>query len=410
MSGTGAGTLTRTPGPRVAVDAGDTAPAAPGGGRPRLALLVNVVAPYRVPVYRAIAAHFDTHVLVSGTEGNRSTWDDAQRSLPEVTVERARGVALHWRPRGRTGVFDHRYLHLNPALVLELRRIRPDVVVSNELGLRTFSALLYGALFRVPVFVWWGGTLHTERARSGIKRVLRRLAARWVKHWISYGQTSTEYLVRLGVPAERIVQIQNCVDEEPYRRPQPPALEPPVRPAFLFVGQMIERKGVGVLLHTAAALQREGREFSLLLVGDGPERERCERLVQELGLRHVQLLPAQPPARMPAIYHSADVLVFPTAEDVWGLVVNEALWSGLEVIASKHAGCGPELLPPDHLFDPASHRDFADAWRRALDGRLTPVDRSRLWPAARVGQTLVDAIARALGDRAGVVRPQRGAA
>jgi glycosyltransferase involved in cell wall biosynthesis len=358
---------------------------------------VNIVAPYRVPVYRALAAHFDTDVLVSGAEGNRSTWDDAQRSLPELRVQRARGITLHWRPRGRTGVFDHRYLHLNPGLVLELRRIRPDVVVSNELGLRTFSALLYGALFRVPVFVWWGGTPHTERARSGVKQVLRRLAARWVRHWISYGQTSTEYLVNgLGVPAERILQIQNCVDESAYRRHQPPALQPPVRPAFLFVGQLIERKGVGALLRTAAALQREGRSFSLLLVGDGPERAQYERLIGELGLRHVQLLSAQPPARMPAIYRSADVLVFPTAEDVWGLVVNEALWSGLQVIASRYAGCAPELLAPGQVFDPDVPEEFAAAWRAALDGRLPPPDPSRLWTAARVGEALVQAISRAL--------------
>jgi len=370
-----------------------------GPGRPRLALLVNVVAPYRVPVYRALGERFETHVVVSGTEGNRSTWDDAARSLPGVSVTRARGVTLRWRPRRGGRVFDHRYLHLNPGFFAELARIRPHAVVSNELGLRTLCALLYGALFRVPVFVWWGGTPHTERGRSLVKRVLRRAIAGRVRRWISYGSTSSEYLARLGVRPERIVQVQNCVDQSLYAPEGPALLDPPVRPAFLFVGQLIERKGVGALLRTAARLQREGREFSLLLAGDGPEAARCRETVAASGLKHVTFLAAQPPARMPEVYRSADVLVFPTAEDVWGLVVNEALWSGLEVIASKHAGCAPELLPPDHLFDPASDDDFADAWRRALDGRLAPADRSRLWPVEKVGRVLVDTIAEALAGR-----------
>jgi glycosyltransferase involved in cell wall biosynthesis len=104
---------------------------------------------------------------------------------------------------------------------------------------------------------------------------------------------------------------------------------------------------------------------------------------------------------MPAIYRSADVLVFPTAEDVWGLVVNEALWSGLQVIASRHAGCAPELLAADHLFDPASEREFADVWRAALDGRLSPADPLRLWTAERVGDTLVSGITAALASAGG---------
>jgi glycosyltransferase involved in cell wall biosynthesis len=380
----------------------------PGARKPRLALLVNVVAPYRVAVYRALAARFDMHLVVSGAEGNRSTWDDARRSLPELRVSRAWGLTLRWNARGRAGVFDHRYLHLNPGYLTSLLRIRPDVVVSNELGARTLCALLYGALFRAPVFVWWGGTPHTERGRGRVKRTLRRVLAGWVRHWISYGNTSSEYLAQLGVPRERIVQIQNCVDETLYRRPVAAALELPVRPVFLFVGQLIERKGVGALLRAAARQQRAGREFSLLLVGDGPERERCEQAIAELGLRNVTLLGGQPPARMPAVYRAADVLVFPTAEDVWGLVVNEALWSGRDVIASKHAGCAPELLPQDHVFDPDDDDSFDAAWRGAFERRLSPVDRSRLWPAARAGRVLVDAITGALASRRGRAVPAAG--
>jgi glycosyltransferase involved in cell wall biosynthesis len=369
-----------------------------GAAGRRVALLTNIVAPYRVPVYRRIGEVFDLRVFYSGEEENRSAWGEPGTGLDGIPVKRYRGLTLRL-PKLRERIFyDYGFVHVNPGYLLDLLKLRPRAVVTNEMGFRTVSALLYGTLFRRPVWVSWGGTLHTERGVGRARKILRGVIVRWARRWISYGETSTEYLRSLGVPRERVLQVQNCVDEGMYRRPERPAVHIEPGPVLLYVGQMIGRKGASELLKVAARLQEEGYIFSLLLVGGGPEKEELEALAGRLGLENVRFYPPQPPERMPAFYLSADYVVFPTLEDVWGLVVNEALWSGVPVISSVYAGCAEELLPERNLFDPTDADGFADALRRTLDGEIEPADTSRLRTCSEVGDMIVEDIRRGIGS------------
>src|SRR5260370_5206574 len=126
------------------------------------------------------------------------------------------------------------------------------------------------------------------------------------------------------------------------------------------------RKAVEPLLRGGAILQGEGRKFSLVLVGRGGEKPAGERLAQELGLRNVHFYPPQAPQEMPGVYRSADVLVFPTLEDPWGLVASEAMLAGLPVLCSRHAGCAEELVSAERIFDPADATRLAAKFGKAV--------------------------------------------
>lgn len=359
--------------------------------RHRVAILTNVIAPYRIPIFSQIAEHFDTRIFISGEETDRGYWKGEESRLRNVTVKRSAGVTIKYKV-GKNQVYNTKFLHFPYGHILDLLRARPDAVVTVEMGFRTVVALLYGTVFRKPVWIWWGGTLHTERRLGVSKRILRRVISRWAKRWISYGSTSSEYLMSLAVPPNRILQIQNCVDESIYTKPVRAALSVNPRPVFLYVGRMIGLKGIDRLLQVASVLQKEGHTFSLLLIGEGPEKNTYEQMSRELCLRNVTFVPAQAPPSMPAYYRSADYLVFPTFDDVWGLVVNEALWAGLPVLCSVYAGCANELLPEDQLFDPANLDDFASAMRRALNGELPPPDTRRLKTCEEVARKIIDHI------------------
>lgn len=369
-----------------------------GGKMKKVAILTNIVAPYRVCVYRQLGEEFEIAILISGSEGNRKNWDQVQEKLGNICLKRVWGFSLTIPQRGKRGVFDYRYLHINPGYLTELVRFAPDAVISNEMGFRSLMALLYAKVFRRPLWVWWGGTLHTERAIGPVKALWRKVFARLVPRWISYGKTSTEYLIHLGVPRERILEIQNCVDEKLFAKPVPPAFTFSPKPVLLYVGQLIERKGVDLLLESAARVQNKGYAFTLVLVGDGPEKERLERKALTLGLRDLHFLPSRKPEEMPAVYRSADALIFPTLEDVWGLVVNEALRSGIPVTSSIYAGCTPEIVPPENRFDPLNPEDFDAALERAIKGELAPPDTSVLLTCEEVGKMIVGDIQRLLSQ------------
>src|SRR5690349_21074901 len=146
------------------------------GHRPRsLAVLTNILAPYRIPLFERLARDFDLNVLLSGEEGNRSDWShDHSRAAP-IKVRTSWGITLPHRRLSQGVIVGTGYLHVNPGLLLDLIRLRPDAVISDEMGFRTLMALLYGWVFRKPVWVWWGGTLHTEQQIGRGKRLLRRL-------------------------------------------------------------------------------------------------------------------------------------------------------------------------------------------------------------------------------------------
>jgi glycosyltransferase involved in cell wall biosynthesis len=353
-----------------------------------LALLTNILAPYRLPIYDRLAREFELTVLYAGNEGNRTHWQGPGFEYSHVRLRRSWGITLPWHSQDE-GVRVERFVHLNPGLFVDLFELRPDAVITSEMGLRTLTALSYGKVFSRPVWVWWGGTVHTERMIGLRKRIFRRLLAKQVPRWFTYGQSSTEYLLTLGVRPETLTELQNCVPESRYLAPVSPAVNLEPKPVLLYVGQFIRRKGVDLLVEAAARVQAQGFQLSLLLVGDGPEKRSIEAKVQSLQLRNAHFHVSQPPDRMPAVYRSGDVLVFPTLVDNWGLVVNEALWSGLPALVSRYAGCARELVPVSSTFDPLNADDFTYKLRQAVTGQLPPPDLSRLRRIDEVSDLMV---------------------
>jgi glycosyltransferase involved in cell wall biosynthesis len=365
-------------------------------GKIKLALLTNMIPPYRLPLFSLLADQFDLLILHGGKEANRDSWRSLEGALPNARVVRAWGWQIRLAKKVNGKVFDDKFIHITPGLITHLVDFLPDAVISNEMGFRSLIALAYGTVFRKPVWIWWGGTLHSERNIGTLRKALRKITTLWADRWVTYGQTSTEYLLSLGVKRDRILEWQNAIDEERFKTSTEPAWEIYPRPVVLHVGQFIERKGVGALLEAAASLQKNGCEFSLLLVGDGRDKQAAERRAQELGLKNVHFRPAQPPESMPSVYRSADILVFPTLEDVWGLVANEAILSGIPVLCSKYAGCAPELFAAENIFSPDDLNEFSRKLGAAISGQLSKADPGRLRTTKQLGSELVQELNRFL--------------
>lgn len=364
--------------------------------RIKLALLTNMIAPYRLPLYSILADQFDLLILHGGKEANRDSWNGLEEALPKARVVRAWGWQIRYAKKIGGEIFDEKFIHITPGLFWHLLRFRPDAIISTEMGLRSMIALAYGTVFRKPVWIWWGGTLHSERNIGLAKRLLRKGFPFWAHRWITYGQTSTEYLLHLGVKRDRILQSQNAIDEQRFKSSVEPAWIIRPRPVVLHVGQFIERKGISALLDAAARLQKTGWEFSILLVGSGRDKEALQRRAELLGLQNVHFLPSQPPDRMPSVYRSADLVVFPTLEDVWGLVANEAILSGIPVLCSKYAGCAPELFTPENIFSPEDLNEFSQKLQAAISGLLPKVDPGRLKTTNELGCELAQELNRSL--------------
>ncbi len=361
--------------------------------RSRGAILTNMPAPYRIPIYSAIGRAFDLTVLTSKDEKNRTHWQEvAADSDRPFSLRQSSGLLLTIRQKADGQTFDFTNLQVPLGLLPDLLRLRPKWIISIEMGVRTLIALLYSAVMGIPLWVWWGGTKTTERGVGPFRRLIRKFMVKHVERWISYGVSSTEYLNAIGVSSSRILTIQNCATPRTEMEHRPSSRGPSDRPRFLCVGQLIGRKGIDALFRGLASLQAEGSFCSLKLLGSGPEKANLQWLASKLGLEDVQFVGDQSPEDVIRSYSDADCVVFPTMADVWGLVVNEAILAGVPVLCSIYAGCVDELVPLEYRFDPRDPESVKRALRTAFRGDVKPISKSVLRTPESVAQDIIAAI------------------
>ena len=143
------------------------------------------------------------------------------------------------------------------------------------------------------------------------------------------------------------------------------------QPVFIVVGGIIPRKGLDRLLEACAILQRQGcDDYTLLVVGDGPQREELENFTQKNDLtKCVQWAGRVDYNHLGAYFRKADVFVLPTLEDTWGLVLLEAMVLGKPILCSKWAGAAELVIDGEngYCFDPYEPAKLAELMRRFIN-------------------------------------------
>ena len=362
----------------------------------RIAVLTNLLSPSSVHTYDALARMWPhLAVFLTGQESNRSWKLEGPWAFE---VRRPWGMVFRRHIRGHgSRRFDVGYLHLPLGLFPALWRYRPDAILSSELGLRTVMAWAYCRWHRIPLVVHWEGTPHNQRRAGRMKTLIRRRCMiHMPQGWVACGSESRRYLEALGVHGDRIAVTGYAVNPVFFADAVQPRLSLSPKPVLMVVGRLVRLKGLRELLHAVAALQREGVRFTTLMVGDGDERPLLDDLVRRLSLEHVVFHPSVEPPELPAFYASADVLLFPSLCDGWGLVVGEALAAGVPVLSSIFAGATADLVPPQWRFDPTQHAGFVAALRAAVavgrEGRRCFPSKADLPTPERVACVLSDAL------------------
>jgi glycosyltransferase involved in cell wall biosynthesis len=133
----------------------------------------------------------------------------------------------------------------------------------------------------------------------------------------------------------------------------------------LSVGRFIHLKGYDVLLKSAGLL---GDDVGIYIIG-GQVTEEYQQLVQEYKLKNIHFIDFMPPQELKDYFEAADVFVLPTREDVWGLVINEAMAAGLPVVTTDRCVAGIELIKDDvngYVVPVDDHEALAAAMDKVL--------------------------------------------
>ncbi|WP_158305928.1 glycosyltransferase family 4 protein [Anaeromyxobacter sp. Fw109-5] len=311
-------------------------------------------------VHRLLGDDFKIAFLAS-SEANRS-WDVARADVACCILP---GKHLFLARRDWA-------LHVNVGMAKAIRNHRATVVaVAGYDNPSYWLALAAAKLMRLPVVLWSGSHGLSGRTQRGPVRWLKERFVRAADAYLSYGSMAAEYLVELGALRGRIVVGSNAVESSVFangtaRDTARNEHRIGDEQIVLFSGQLIERKGLEVLIR---ALGRASSSAHLWVVGNGPDREKYERLASEVLPGRTRFFGHRKYAELPGIYAAADVFVMPSLVEVWGLVLNEAMASGLPVIASRQAGATADLVigkDTGLAFDANSVDDLAAQLRKML--------------------------------------------
>jgi hypothetical protein len=232
--------------------------------------------------------------------------------------------------------------------VSRLGRAHPDVIVSAELGLRTLQAVLYCAFHRTRLVVWATVSEVTEADRGRLRLWLRKRLLRTADAIIVNGASGSRYVRHLGAPSERVFLVPQTTDLQPFLN-LPRSRTARKSKRILYSGQLIERKGILPFLTQLSkwAAHHPFEEAEFWLVGEGPLRPELERFPSPENLR-LRFLGHVPYEDLPAIYAQADLFVFPSLADEWGLAVIEAMAAGLPVLGSLHSQAVEDMIKHGH--------------------------------------------------------------
>lgn len=271
-------------------------------------------------------------------------------------------------------------LPYQPGLLRAIDSTSPEVLVGDGFFQWTSAMLLHRLRKRTPVVVCYERWAHTERNAQWYRRAYRSFALRLVGAVCCNGRLSEAYVNSLGVPSARITKGHMAADTDRMRALRQSVRQgerehlrrgwPTAKVVFLYVGQLIKRKGLEPLLRAWQKFERKAPgDATLVVVGCGPEEAILKAQVEMANLRHVVFAGEVDYDRLVPYYAAADAFVIPTLEDNWSLVVPEAMACGLPILCSKYNGCWPELVQEGRngwVFDPLDEQDTIETLSSAI--------------------------------------------
>ena len=317
----------------------------------RIAVLFDSFGPYHLARLHAAAKVATLLAIQINKRSNDYPWTPSPESFgfESVTLNKAED--------GR--VADIR--EVNERLGHALHQFGPDCVFIPGWS-RMYSSFCQWWCLRnsVPVVMMSESTEHDSK-RSGWKEWLKRQLLAGCSAALVGGSAHAHYITRLGMQPSRVFDGYDVVDNDYFARTTREVRERgnwlrvefglPKR-YFLASARFIERKNLARLVKAFARSRQKTTSragpndpWSLVILGDGPGRSQLEHLIAETGLGSCVQLPGfKQYQQLPVYYGLASAFIHPSASEPWGLVVNEAMASGLPILVSDRCGCAPDLV------------------------------------------------------------------
>lgn len=298
--------------------------------------ITNISTPYNVEMFNELGKYCDLTVLYERNyaKDRNKSWLESNK---QITFK---SIVLKGSPFRKDSAF-------NPTIIKWLRKDY-DIYVSSyssPTGMLTFEYLRMKK--KILIFKADGGIIKND---NKLKYALKRHFISSASYYLSSGKTTSEYLIHYGANAKNIMlypfsslrenEILNNVISQDEKLERKKQLNVRERIMVLTVGQFIHRKGFDILLRACSKLNAD---IGVYFVGGDLTKE-YKKIVTDLNLTNVHFEGFKTKEEIVNYYKASDIFVLPTREDIWGLVINEALAFGVPTITTDKCVAGLELI------------------------------------------------------------------
>lgn len=330
--------------------------------------LTNIPSPYRVKFFNELGKFCDLTVLFE-----KKASDERDESWKKFYAEHFHAVYLRGKSIGVAEAFC-------PEIVRYLRDKYDHIIVTNFSDPTGILAIVWLKSKKIPYIIESDGGF--AGSGKGIKERIKKWLISGADLYFSTAEEHDKYYLTYGAKKEKIVRYPFTSIQEidiltsPILDKEKRALRKKLgmeeKKIILSVGQFIYRKGYDILFD---ALRQMDRSIGCYIIGGTPTDEYLE-MVQEYQLSNVHFLDFILKDELNEYYRAADLFVLPTREDIWGLVINEAMAQGLPVVTTFRCVAGLELIQ-DPIFGKLVPIEDSEALANVVESELENLSEER---------------------------------
>ena len=302
----------------------------------RVLYLTNIPSPYRVEFFNELTKYMD--VTVAFELRNAKNRDEAWQS-----GENYKFKAVFMKP-----LITRTESAYCPEVFKLLKEFKNDVIVVGGYATPTgMAAILYLKAKKIPFYLNCDGGFASKD--SLFKKKVKTFFIGSATYYLSTGVGADKYLMHYGAKKERIYHYsfsslrEEDIEEEVKKRDEKVSLRNKLgiteKNMIVFVGSFIRRKGIDILLKACKDME----DTAVVLVG-GSDTSGYKEIISEKLKTHVYPVGFKNKEEIKKYYQAADLIVLPTREDIWGLVINEAMAQGLPVVTTNRCLAGLTLV------------------------------------------------------------------
>ena len=301
----------------------------------KILIVFNHPAPYKVRLFNELSKYFDLHVIFERKSASDRSKGFYFEEKYNFTVHKIHGIKVGTEGMISRGVKKH------------LQKNEYDLVIMNGYShFPEMNAINFLKKWKIPYVLYInGGTIKKE---SELKYKIKKHFIKQANAYFSPDEESNKYLEYYGANPKHILNYpystiyeNEIVKEEPIKAELRRELGINFNKVFVSAGQLIKRKNY---LSLVKEWQKFPENHGLFLIGDGKQRKEIEALIKEKNLKNVILTGFLPREKMFKYFKASDAFLFPSKEDIYGHVINEAMSQGLPVISTNKVNSASKLI------------------------------------------------------------------